>query len=506
MNNILEYLEKTAASGQSNAGVDDGCVSMSWQEVKETAKTIGTVFAEKTISGRPIVVLMEKSAAALEGMFGSVYAGCFYTFLDPRLPAARVREIFTVLAPAVVLTDQEHVKLLDQISFTGRVLFFEECLRAEIDEEKLEGIRRRSRDSDILYCMFTSGSTGKPKGITVSHRAVIDFITHFVEEFHITGDERIGNQAPFDFDVSVKDIYASVFTGASLILIPQKMFLTPPLLLDYLCEKRISTLIWAVSALTLISSLNGLQYRVPSDIKRVMFSGEVMPLKQLQLWQSALPEAEFVNLYGPTEITCNCTFYRVTEPSEKYTKLPIGKAFPGREVFLQDSQGQLITEMETTGEICVSGESLSEGYYHDGDETNRRFGKKENGERYYRTGDLGYIGRDGELYFSGRKDFQVKVMGRRIELEEVEGAINQLDGVVNSCCVVDRMHSRILAYYCGEGDARQLRAQLQGRLPAYMIPQKMIRMGQFPLNKNGKIDRQRLEALLEKGPDRRNGD
>lgn len=113
------------------------------------------------------------------------------------------------------------------------------------------------------------------------------------------------------FDVSVKDIYTSVMTGASLVLIPKEMFCTPPVLLDYLCEKKVTTPIWAISALTLVSALKGLRYRVPGDVKRVMFSGEIMPAKQLRCWQEALPQAEFINLYGPTEITCNCTYYPV---------------------------------------------------------------------------------------------------------------------------------------------------------------------------------------------------
>lgn len=150
----------------------------------------------------------------------------------------------------------------------------------------------------------------------------------------------LGNQAPFDFDVSVKDIYSAVMTGAELALIPKEYFSTPPRLLDDLCERRVTTLIWAVSALTLVSSLKGLAYRVPEQVNKVMFSGEAMPPKQLRLWQDALPDAEFVNLYGPTEITCNCTFYRVKRQYGDKEKIPAGRAFPGRVVFLLDEEGQ----------------------------------------------------------------------------------------------------------------------------------------------------------------------
>ena len=184
-------------------------------------------------------------------------------------------------------------------------------MKEQIDERQLLAVRKACTADDLLYGIFTSGSTGVPKGIVVSHKSVINFITHFIHTFQFAETDVIGNQAPFDFDVSVKDIYTCLMTGATLVIIPTKLFSVPPVLLDYLCNKHVNTLIWAVSALTLISALHGLKYRIPIEVKRVMFSGEVMPVKQLRQWQLALPEAEFVNLYGPSEITCNCTYYRV---------------------------------------------------------------------------------------------------------------------------------------------------------------------------------------------------
>ena len=164
---------------------------------------------------------------------------------------------------------------------------------------------------------------------------MIRFIDHFVKIFGITEDDRIGNQAPFDFDVSVKDIYSSMATGAALVLIPRELFAMPPRLLDYLCRKKITTLIWAVSALCLISALKGLKYKVPETVRKVMFSGESMPVSQLRIWREALPDAKFVNLYGPTEITCNCTYYKVEKDFQDQDRLPIGRALPGRNVFLR---------------------------------------------------------------------------------------------------------------------------------------------------------------------------
>lgn len=492
MTNILDYLEMTAEKTSWKTGVDDGHVCMSWRELMELSRRIGTAFSKRTQPGKPVVILMEKSAITLAAMFGAVYAGCFYTVIDPAQPKGRIREILLQLTPEIILVDKNEETVGDVDLYLEKKVLLRDCLHEEIDMGVLGRIRRASGRDNLLYCLFTSGSSGKPKGVAVSHGAVIDFITHFTDTFGITEVERIGNQAPFDFDVSVKDIYSCVFTGAALVLIPQKLFATPSRLLDYLCIKQITVLIWAVSALTLVSLLKGFQYRIPAYVKKVMFSGEVMPVRQLRLWQEALPKAEFINLYGPTEITCNCTYFRIEKVFAEDEKIPIGRPFAGRKVFLLDENGEVIREKEVPGEICVAGESLSEGYYHAPEETGRRFQKDAGGQIYYMTGDLGYRGCDGEFYFSGRKDFQVKIMGRRIELEEVEYILNQIQGVDRSCCVVDQKRKILMAYYCGAADHKMLRSQMRKRLPSYMIPKKIIRVEEIPLNKNGKTDRAQL--------------
>ncbi len=358
-------------------------------------------------------------------------------------------------------------------------------------------------DTNPLYANFTSGSTGEPKGVLVSHRSVIDFIDVFTKKFGISENDIIGNQAPFDFDVSVKDIYSSISTGASLVIIPKKLFSAPAKLLDYICENNVTTLIWAVSALCLITTFHGLDYRLPDNINKVLFSGEVMPLKHMKEWISHLPDAKFVNLYGPTEITCNCT-YHVVDKELKYEKqIPIGQAFDNEEVFLLDEDDKLITEERKIGEICVRGTCLALGYYNNNKVTSEKFVQNPLNKQYidliYRTGDMGYFDEKGDFYFSGRKDFQIKHMGHRIELEEIERAMENVKGVNRACCIYREEKSRIYGFFVGELSKEELLEEIKKVLPVFMVPNSLKQVAEMPMTKNGKIDRKELiESVTRK--------
>lgn len=500
MNTILDYLEKAEQQHENCVAVDDGSIVFTWKELARLSRRIGTSIAEKTRQRKPVVIIAEKSSLTLAVMFGVVYAGDFYVVVDPSQPLQRIKEILRILDPELIIVNERTEQFLAETEYGNKIFLIKDVMGDEINQTLLKEIRSEMKDTDILYGIFTSGSTGIPKGIVVSHKAVIDFITHFVEIFGFTAQDRLANQAPFDFDVSVKDIYTCVFTGASLMIIPKEMFATPPLLLDFLCEKKATVLIWAVSALSLVATLKGLDYKIPHHVEKIMFSGEVMPVKVLRRWQSALPHAEYVNLYGPAEITCNCTYYRVDARIEEEERIPIGRAFPGRDVFLLDENDKEIIHPGMIGEICVSGESLSEGYYHNAEETEKRFVKYSRGTadpvRCYRTGDLGFFGKKGELYFSGRKDFQIKHMGHRIELEEIEHAMEQISGLERCVCVMDSKKNRLVAFYIGEVNPVRVKEEMKDRLPLYMIPHKLIKTDFIPITKNGKTDRAYFKQKL----------
>lgn len=403
--------------------------------------------------------------------------------------------MLSVLQPDVIVDGSDASEKLTACGYTENVVRMEtltqgmdsECTGS--DENQLQQIRESMIDTDPLYCNFTSGSTGTPKGVLVAHRSVLEFIDQFTEIFDITEADVIGNQAPFDFDVSVKDIYSAMKMGATLVVIPKAYFMFPNSVVDMLDENHVTTLIWAVSALCLLNRLHGLKHKVPADINKILFSGEAMPIRQLHAWQSYYPDAMFVNLYGPTEITCNCTYHILDRTYGEDEKLPIGIPFPNERVFLLDEENHLIEpgSIGKTGELCVAGTTLALGYYRNAAATAKAFVanplQTDYPETIYRTGDLASYGEDGLLYFAGRKDFQIKHMGHRIELEEIEHALAAIPEIEGAACFYDREKNKVVACYIGIDDKKYLITAMKKKVPDYMVPNVFCKVDMLPLNK-----------------------
>lgn len=499
MRNILEYLEESTERFPEKTAVTDGICAYNYRELSMRSRRIGSAVAARCKQEQPVAVLAEKGADTLAVFLGIVQAGCFYVLMNPELPLARLEQVQQFLQSEYIVTDREHWELAAQILDEDRVLLVEDLADAEVNDILLTGRREKSIDTAPLYANFTSGSTGQPKGVVVSHRSVLDFIDIFTELFGITSEDRIGNQAPFDFDVSVKDIYSSLKMGATLVIVPKQLFSQPAPLLDYLCDNEVTVMIWAVSALCLISIFHGLDYRTPESVRKVLFSGEVMPPKHLKAWMEHLPEADFINLYGPTEITCNCTYHRIDRNRDYSEGVPVGCAFPNEHVFLLDDNNQEVTKPGIAGEICVRGTALALGYYRMPEQTAEHFVQNPLNHCYpeliYRTGDLGRYNEQGEILFGGRKDYQVKYMGHRIELEEIERAMENIEGISRACCIFDEKKSKLYGFYMGEMEKKELHHLMSSNLPPFMVPGALRKVEQMPLTKNGKTDRR---ALMEK--------
>ena len=499
MANALCYLETSFRRFPDRCAVTDDSRSYSYAEFYRLSRRIGTGLAHLTGPKQGVGVFLEKNADAVAAFFGIQWAGCFYSVLNTELPGPRLNQIAAQLGPAVIVTCRELLAQAEEI-FPGQSLVcLEELAEIPEDDAALAAIQARAIDTDPLYVNYPSGSTGVPKGIVVSSRSVLDFIGCFTELFGITEGDVIANQAPFDFDVSVKDIYSAMKAGATLAVVPRRLFSVPTELMDFLCEKKATTLIWAVSALCLITGFHALDYRTPETIQKILFSGEVMPLRALKEFRKHLPDVTYVNLYGPTEITCNCTYHILEENRDYAAGIPIGIPFPNEDVFLLDGENRLITGQETEGEICVRGTALALGYYRCPEQNAAHFTQNPLNpnypERVYRTGDLGRYNDRGELVFSGRKDFQIKYMGHRIELEEIEREMNAIAGVDRACCVFDEKRGRLKGIYTGTIDQGELHTIMKQTLPGFMVPGILRQVEAMPLNKNGKIDRKALAAM-----------
>lgn len=494
---VLELLEKTEKKYPNKFAFGDDVSDITFSDLVLGAKSVGSYLSEKIKVCSPVVFCLEKSNKAIMGMLGALYARGFYSLLDVRHPIQRMESILSVLEATIIITDSKHYDLAKSLNFNGEIIKIEDILDFPINEEKLIKIREEAQDIDPLYVNFTSGSTGIPKGVTVCHRSVIEFIQYFVDTFKITDKDIIGNQAPFDFDVSVKDIYSGLLTGAKVQLIPRAYFSNPMQLMDYLVDKNVTVLIWAVSAMCFVSIMNGFGYKIPTSINKIMFSGELMPIKQLKIWKKYLPNAMYVNLYGPTEITCNCTYHVLDREYENTEILPIGIPFENEKVFLLDEKNELVKEPNKEGEICVSGTSLALGYYNDPIKTSQVFVQSPLNKKYneliYRTGDLGKYDEKGLLYYTSRKDFQIKHLGHRIELGEIEVATTARDGVSRVCCLYDNIKKKILMFYTGNKEKKELLKELKVILPPFMLPNTITQLEEMPLNKNGKIDRNALK-------------
>ena len=498
MQTVLEWLEASADEHPDKVAFADVDARLTYAELVACAKAVGSGVAGIAEQRKPVALYLEKTVRAIAGLFGAVYAGCCYSFIDLRQPQQRIEKIVETLQPACVLVDAQSAAQARELFPAGvELVEIEPLMEGEIDEAVLAERRSRAQATDPLYINFTSGSTGTPKGVAVSHGSVASFIPVFDETLGITTDDVFANQAPLDFDVSVKDIYSTIYLGATVHLIPREYFSVPTQLLDYLCERKPTVLVWAVSAMCFVSIMQGFDYKVPETVRLVAFSGEVMPVKQLNVWRAALPDAQFVNVYGPTEITCNCTYYKIDRAFELDETIPIGQPFSVNDVFLVGEDGARVTGPDVPGELLVGGPTVALGYWNDPERTAKAFVPHpfdEAGGTVYKTGDLARYDEAGDLVYLSRVDHQIKHMGQRIELGEIDAAAHAVEGVTRACCIYDSARKRIRMFYTGTIDKKELSAALHEALPAFMTPNNIRKIDEMPLTKNGKIDRAKLAS------------
>lgn len=500
-NTVIHYLISSYRSYKNKAAIIYNGQTITYEKLYKTTLKVAGWINKRTGRGyintvkKPIIVMMKNSHRAIAAFLGVALSGNIYVPLDIDVPSERLNRIINIIHPEFIINCEED-KIINDINCS--VIPWSTIQKSRNDNKGMEKIDRII-DTDPLYILFTSGSTGTPKGVVISHRCVIDFTEEASEAMDFSQDEIFLNQAPFYFDASVPDIYCTLRNGATLHIVEKSMFAFPIRLMSYISENKINALYWVPSALIMVANLKALGKKDISCLRKIMFCGEVMPIKQLNMWMDNVPNAKFVNYYGPCEATYACSYYVVDHKFENYESLPIGKATKNTRLMIIANQEE-VRQPRIQGEIYIVGSGVGLGYYNDSERTNMNFVQNPLQNAYpeivYKTGDLAHYDEKGNIFYDGRTDYQIKHMGYRIELSEIEAVVSSLGEISVNCCLYDEVRHKIVLFVEENIELAEINTKLRKYLPEYMLPGNLIRVETMPLNQNGKIDRIKLKNML----------
>lgn len=471
-----------------------------------------------------VALYSTRTRISYTSILGILFCGRGYVPLNPKFPAERNARMLELSGVDTIVLDptfkEGGFKLLEQLKKPLRVLvprnFEKECAErltehqiVAFSESETASLPPAGRytpsENDIAYLLFTSGSTGLPKGVGITHRNVCDYISHVKGLYDSRKDDRFSQIFDLTFDLSVHDIFLCFSGGAALYVVPEGSVMAPA---KFVREHQLTMWFSVPSVVSFMSRFRMLKPGVFPSVRCSLFCGEALPASSAALWSKAAPESIVENIYGPTEATIAFTRFRWLKGMEnrEFEKglVPIGRAFEGQETAVaREETGKLkIIKKGEPGELLLSGSQLSPGYWKDKQKTEERFVTLEDSKRWYRTGDLVREDPEDGLVFLGRTDTQVKIRGYRVELGEIENVIREESGSPFVCVFAWPESSEGadgIAAFVGEEavDEQILESACAKRLPAYMVPKRWIRLNEFPLNANGKLDRPALKKQLE---------
>jgi amino acid adenylation domain-containing protein len=504
--NVIDYFEKGALlKCRDKVAIKEPNGDYTFGDLERFAKNCADLILQKTEStNQPVPVFLPKSAANIVANLGILYSGNCYANLDIKSPAQRLKGMLDNLGKGVIVTSAALAPTLKALEISeDRFVLVEQAMVGHgfYDNKTLLARLQDLIDTDPYCIIHTSGSTGIPKGVALNHRSTIDFVDWAFDRLGLDGTEVMGSLAPIYFDAYTLEFCLCIAKGATWVVVPEQLAMFPPKLVDFVATQPINFIFWVPTIMVNIANLDLLAKTNLERITKVLFIGEVFPTRHLNYWRGHLPDAMFVNLYGPIEITVACTYFIVERPFSDDEKLPVGFPCQNTSILILNDQNQL-AKVDEPGEICVRGSSLALGYYNNAERTAKGFVQNPLNPHYpeliYRTGDLGHWNARGEIMFLGRRDFQIKHLGYRIELGEIEHAVLQMDGIRNCCVVYNQNQKEITLFYeCDKAlDPGHIRGQLAPLLPKYMLPTVFNWMELMPRNPNGKIDRQKLVASV----------
>lgn len=495
--NILEYFFKTVKNLPSKTAVIEGEKIISFLELDQKAKQLATFIIQKNNStNKPIAVFLPKIIESIVANIAISYSGNIYMNLDTKTPVERIKNIIDLIEPTFIITNNAGLKILAETINSQKIINLDEFLcDNQIDENLIQNRIDALIDTDPYCIINTSGSTGTPKGVVLNHKSFIDFTQWAIDTFQFSENEIIGSLSPLVFDIYSFELCMLMAKGNTIVLIPDTLAAFPVKILEILNDKKVTFLFWVPTIMVNIANMDLFSTINLPTIKNIWFAGEVFPTKQFNYWKNNLKSTVFANLYGPIEITLDCTYFIVNREIPDDEPLPIGIPCRNTDVLILNDNNQIIADGEE-GELCVRGTSLAMGYYNNPEKTADAFVQNPLNKSYpeiiYRTGDVVALNNLGEIVFKGRKDSLIKHLGYRIELGEIEHVIvNTLKMAKNGCVVYNVAKKEITLFYeaANEIPVADFRKKITAILPKYMLPTVYIRMDELPRNTNGKIDR-----------------
>lgn len=486
--------------------------TISFRELDEWSKRLISLLRQRGCSrGDVIAIGHNKRPLSFALMLAAIKVGIAYVNLDVASPLARSLRILETAKPKLLFHDQieysSEMAALAEAAGCG-LLLLDEFRLPVLSEEECREQQQEMLDVDgacVAYIMFTSGSTGIPKGVAVTHQNVLHFISWGKIRFAVTDGDNFACLSPMYFDNSVFDFYVGLFSGAALSPVPRKLLTDPYALTGYVGQMRCTIWFSVPSLLIYLMAMKALAAEGLPDLRCIVFGGEGYPKVELnKLFRIFSGQASLVNVYGPTECTCICSAHTLAEQDfDDLAGLPtLGRLNPNFDYSILDESGSDAVQ----GELCLIGPNVASGYFNDPERTASAFFTLTDpgryGKRMYRTGDL-VREEGGQLHFVGRKDNQIKHMGYRIELEEIEHALVKLPGVNQAAVIYERTNAaygKLIAFVASsEGtDEGSLLRWLADSIPDYMLPNKLVMMQELPKNPNGKVDRHQLRVTLER--------
>src|ERR1039458_6923334 len=465
-------------------------------------------------------VLASRTIEAYAGVVGTRWAGAAYVPIKPDTPEDRVIRILQQTKLDALIADQAGLNMLsDRVleNAPKRILFGpnakppESALRfsgisfESFNELPDEGpVQPVTRAGDALaYIIFTSGTTGTPKGVMIENESVCQFVEIMHQRFSLRADDRVAEASELTFDASVFDMFMAWSTGASLYVVPASQLMAPA---KFIRDHELTLWFSVPSTASFMGRMKMLKPGAFPSLRISIFAGEALAVSTAQAWQVAAPNSIVENFYGPTELTVDCIAQTLEEPpyvTPNRGTLAIGTVFPGVRAGIVDADLKFLPRGEA-GELVVSTRQAARGYFEDPELTAARFPTL-NGERWYRTGDLAFEDASGTFHHLGRIDNQVKILGNRVELEEVEAHLREIVGTDSVAAVAwplpHRRATGIVAFHCAPGMTRdKVREEMKLRVPDYMIPKRVHFLYALPLGSSGKIDRKARTQMLDESP------